>query len=224
MSKKMTAEEVANQPRKDPSLNQMGSDSFYDSDLRKDFEELLVSLGHESQVMTDTRETVNKLWQMHCKLDDDVQCMKEGSGVDAIRELRAEMIGVTRKQRRALEEAVRSLNESKADRRELFLVQKKMASNAGEPSITLKSVHSEHTAHINWMSTVPPGSENAPRVLKRGMMRPQSASSLPSTRLLNYAQMGHDVEAPINFVKDPSAAGESRSSPGPNANPDLEVC
>ena len=97
----------------------------------KDFEELLVSLGHENDVMTGTRETVNKLWQMHCKLDDDVQCMKEGSGVDAIRELRAEMIGVTRKQRRALEEAVRSLNESKADRRELFLVQKKMASNAG---------------------------------------------------------------------------------------------
>ena len=44
--------------------------------------------------------------------------------------------------------------------------------SSGEPSITLKSVHSEHTAHINWMSTVPPGSENAPRVLKRGMMRP----------------------------------------------------
>ena len=91
-----------------------------------------MSLSEENQVLNDTKQTVNKLWHMHCKLDDDVQFkLNAGSGVDAIRELRAEVMGVSQKQRRALEEAVRSLNESKADRRELFIVQKKLASNGG---------------------------------------------------------------------------------------------
>ena len=91
-----------------------------------------MSLGQENEVLNDTKDTVNKLWQMHCKLDDDVQFkLNDGSAIDAIRELRTEVLGVSRQQRRALEEAVRSLNESKADRRELFIVQKKLASNGG---------------------------------------------------------------------------------------------
>ena len=83
----------------------------------------------------------------------------------------------------------------------------------------LQSVHAAKEAHMNWTSSVPPGSETAPRVLKRGMVRPQSASSLPTTRLKNYAQMGTDVEAPINFVKDP--LGDPL--PGKPRTDDLEV-